>query len=156
MGDASMVGATGCVAHLASSARASASVRVAFQRLQARCIRWQLLRSYCEPPRARGMSSSTTAARGSRWCRLWSTHSPQSAQWVSSALTRLTVCRLRWPLALTFPMLHRSPARSVAGAYDADIAGDMARVTYTFDLAAINQDSEPWVRESGVWRQDDC
>lgn len=40
--------------------------------------------------------------------------------------------------------------------FDADVSGDMARVTYTYDLAAINQDSEPWVREGGAWHEDDC
>lgn len=40
--------------------------------------------------------------------------------------------------------------------FDAQVSGDMARVTYTFDLAAINQDAEPWVREGGSWREDDC
>lgn len=40
--------------------------------------------------------------------------------------------------------------------FDAEISGDLARVTYTYDLSAINQDSEPWVREEGQWREDDC
>jgi len=41
-------------------------------------------------------------------------------------------------------------------AFKAKISGDLARVTYTYAVSAINQDSEPWVRESGAWRQDDC
>lgn len=40
--------------------------------------------------------------------------------------------------------------------FDADVNGDQARVTYTYDTAAINQDQEPWVKESGEWREDDC
>lgn len=40
--------------------------------------------------------------------------------------------------------------------FKADISGDLARVTYTYDISAINQDSEPWVREDGEWKQDDC
>jgi len=40
--------------------------------------------------------------------------------------------------------------------FDADIQGTLARVTYTYDLKAINQDAEPWTRESGKWKQDDC
>lgn len=40
--------------------------------------------------------------------------------------------------------------------FDPTISGDLARVTYTYELAAINQDSEPWVREQGEWKQDDC
>jgi hypothetical protein len=40
--------------------------------------------------------------------------------------------------------------------YDANISGDLARVTYTYDVAEINQDSEPWVKESGAWHEDDC
>lgn len=40
--------------------------------------------------------------------------------------------------------------------FEADVSGDMARVTYTYaDAPEINQDSEPWVNENG-WRQDDC
>lgn len=40
--------------------------------------------------------------------------------------------------------------------FEADVSGDMARVTYTYtDAPEINQDSEPWVNEDG-WRQDDC
>lgn len=40
--------------------------------------------------------------------------------------------------------------------FDADISDDMARVTYTYSLAAINQAAEPWIREGGEWKQDDC
>ena len=39
---------------------------------------------------------------------------------------------------------------------DADVSGDLARVSYTYPIEAINQDSEPWVREGGTWKQDDC
>jgi hypothetical protein len=44
------------------------------------------------------------------------------------------------------------PVRS----FDATVSGDLARVSYTFDVAEINQDSEPWVREGGKWLEDDC
>jgi hypothetical protein len=37
-----------------------------------------------------------------------------------------------------------------------DLAGDLARVTYRYDVAAIDQEREPWVREGGRWHQDDC
>jgi hypothetical protein len=37
-----------------------------------------------------------------------------------------------------------------------DLAGDLARVTYRYDVAAIDQEREPWTREGGRWRQDDC
>jgi len=40
--------------------------------------------------------------------------------------------------------------------FHAQISGDLARVTYTYDVSAINQDSEPWVREGGHWHEDDC
>jgi hypothetical protein len=40
--------------------------------------------------------------------------------------------------------------------YDAQVSGDHARVTYTYDVAALNQDAEPWVREEGFWKTDDC
>jgi len=36
------------------------------------------------------------------------------------------------------------------------LSGDLARVTYTYDKAAINQTAEPWVYEGGTWREDDC
>lgn len=36
------------------------------------------------------------------------------------------------------------------------LAGDLARVTYTYSVPAINQSKEPWVREGGQWREDDC
>lgn len=40
--------------------------------------------------------------------------------------------------------------------YDAQVSGDLARVTYTYDVPALNQEQEPWARESGAWHQDDC
>lgn len=40
--------------------------------------------------------------------------------------------------------------------YDAQVSGDLARVTYTYDVPALDQTKEPWVREKGEWRQDDC
>jgi hypothetical protein len=40
--------------------------------------------------------------------------------------------------------------------FDAEVSGDLARATYTYSVPAINQDREPWVRESGEWRTDDC
>jgi hypothetical protein len=41
--------------------------------------------------------------------------------------------------------------------FDAQISGDLARATYTYQAAPeLNQDAEPWVREGGAWREDDC
>lgn len=40
--------------------------------------------------------------------------------------------------------------------YDAEISGNMARVTYTYPVPALDQQQEPWVYEDGQWRQDDC
>ncbi|MDP9432169.1 MAG: hypothetical protein M3P91_05535 [Actinomycetota bacterium] len=40
--------------------------------------------------------------------------------------------------------------------YEAETSGDFARVTYTYDVPALNQTREPWSREKGQWRQDDC
>ncbi|MFF5077364.1 hypothetical protein ACFY36_09950 [Actinoplanes sp. NPDC000266] len=40
--------------------------------------------------------------------------------------------------------------------YSAQVSGDLARVTYTYTVKAINQESEPWTREAGAWHQDDC
>jgi hypothetical protein len=36
------------------------------------------------------------------------------------------------------------------------IAGDLGRVTSTYVKSELNQRSEPWVRENGAWRVDDC
>lgn len=40
--------------------------------------------------------------------------------------------------------------------FKAEISGDLARVTYTFDDSSINQEAEPWTREGGEWHEDDC
>jgi hypothetical protein len=40
--------------------------------------------------------------------------------------------------------------------YSAKVSNDLARVTYTYSIKAINQEAEPWVREDGNWHQDDC
>ena len=40
--------------------------------------------------------------------------------------------------------------------YDAELNGNQARVTYTYTVASINQEQEPWVLEDGAWREDDC
>jgi hypothetical protein len=40
--------------------------------------------------------------------------------------------------------------------YEAEVSGNLARVTYTYPIRAINQDREPWTREGGSWHQDDC
>lgn len=40
--------------------------------------------------------------------------------------------------------------------YSADISGNLARVTYTYDDSSIDQGAEPWARESGEWHEDDC
>lgn len=36
------------------------------------------------------------------------------------------------------------------------LAGDMARVTYTYSVPKLNQTSQPWAREAGAWRYDGC
>ena len=41
-------------------------------------------------------------------------------------------------------------------AYDAQISGDLARVTYTYAVPALDQSAEPWTSEDGAWKQDDC
>jgi hypothetical protein len=40
--------------------------------------------------------------------------------------------------------------------YKAEINVSQARVTYTYDISAINQTQEPWALESGSWHNDDC
>ena len=40
--------------------------------------------------------------------------------------------------------------------FSASVSGDLARATYTYSIKAINQDTEPWVRENGSWHEDDC
>lgn len=40
--------------------------------------------------------------------------------------------------------------------FKAHIEGDLARVTYTYDLKAINQEDQPWTKESSDWHDDNC
>lgn len=40
--------------------------------------------------------------------------------------------------------------------FSSKISGDMARVTYTFSVKAINQTAEPWAKEGSDWHEDDC
>lgn len=115
-----------------SLCRASASVMSLLSWLHLRWSRWQLERSYGDPPRDRGMSSSTSPRMGWGWhpaqggpghlgpCppgvifRVLSTGRSQSAHVCSSALTRLTSSRLRCPLALWSGAAIYYPRRSDA------------------------------------------
>lgn len=36
------------------------------------------------------------------------------------------------------------------------LSGPLARVTYRYDVPAIDQLDEPWARQDGQWRNDDC
>ncbi|PWK64391.1 hypothetical protein BCL76_11535 [Streptomyces sp. CG 926] len=36
------------------------------------------------------------------------------------------------------------------------LAGDMARVSYTYSVPKLNQTSQPWAREGGAWKYDGC
>lgn len=36
------------------------------------------------------------------------------------------------------------------------LSGDMARVTYTYTVPALDQHAQPWVREAGAWHYDAC
>lgn len=36
------------------------------------------------------------------------------------------------------------------------LAGDLARVTYTYSVPKLNQTSQPWAREAGTWKYDGC
>ena len=132
IGDATM---RRCVVFVLSFHRCLASVRVEsdLNWLQLRCMRWQLRLSYGDPPRDLGMSSSTSPRWG--WGRhpgqtppghffpcppgvvvsVLSTRSPQRAQWVSSALTRLVSSRRRWPLALCLGAAKNYPPPGVIG-----------------------------------------
>lgn len=40
--------------------------------------------------------------------------------------------------------------------YKAQVAGGLARVTYGYSVPVLNQDGEPWVRERGGWKNDEC
>lgn len=35
-------------------------------------------------------------------------------------------------------------------------SGNLARVTYRYDRAELDQEGEPWVKQGGRWKQDDC
>ena len=41
-------------------------------------------------------------------------------------------------------------------AFSAEVSGGLARATYRYDNAAINQTAQPWAREDGAWRYDAC
>lgn len=36
------------------------------------------------------------------------------------------------------------------------MSGDLARVTYTYDVPKLDQKFQPWVREDGTWKYDGC
>lgn len=36
------------------------------------------------------------------------------------------------------------------------LSGNLARVSYTYSVPLLNQKSQPWVREGGVWHWDSC
>ncbi|WP_369778846.1 hypothetical protein [Streptomyces sp. R33] len=36
------------------------------------------------------------------------------------------------------------------------LAGDMARVSYTYLVPKLNQSQQPWTREAGAWHYDGC
>ncbi|MEV6569941.1 hypothetical protein [Streptomyces sp. NPDC051577] len=36
------------------------------------------------------------------------------------------------------------------------LAGDMARVSYTYSVPKLNQTGQPWVKEGGAWKYDGC
>jgi hypothetical protein len=37
-----------------------------------------------------------------------------------------------------------------------ELSGNLARVTYQYDIAEISQDREPWAFEDARWKNDDC
>jgi predicted outer membrane protein len=36
------------------------------------------------------------------------------------------------------------------------ISGDLARVSYTYDVPKLSQSGQPWAREDGAWKYDAC
>jgi hypothetical protein len=36
------------------------------------------------------------------------------------------------------------------------ISGDLARVSYTYDVPKLSQTQQPWAREAGAWKYDAC
>ena len=94
------------------------------------------------------------------------------ARAVSSATRRPTVPALEEVMFAAVPVLDRGFVRVVDymgddaavvqgarvsfGRGTRQISGDLARVTYAYDVVEINQDSETWVREGGHWHEDDC
>lgn len=36
------------------------------------------------------------------------------------------------------------------------LSGDLARVSYTYTVPALDQSGQPWAREGGAWRYDAC
>lgn len=69
-------------------------------------------------------------------------------------------CRERVPLDEFNPAVAAAP-RLYGGAEMTSLtvdeqSGDLARVTYRYTIRDIDQEKEPWVRENGGWRNDDC
>jgi hypothetical protein len=69
-------------------------------------------------------------------------------------------CQKMYPLA-SFSVIVAA-AGSLYGtplpmtSFKAHIAGGMARVTYTYTIAGINQTDQPWTLEAQGWRDDNC
>ena len=69
-------------------------------------------------------------------------------------------CRARLDLP-QFASITKSAADEYGKAlkiqsFTAEVNGDLARVTYTYRVSAINQVYEPWSLENGQWHNEDC
>jgi hypothetical protein len=65
---------------------------------------------------------------------------------------QVTLAEVTDGVALAQRMYDEQPVRSLT----AFIEDDEARVTYSYATSDLNQTREPWTRESGEWRNDDC
>jgi hypothetical protein len=69
-------------------------------------------------------------------------------------------CREEAPIELYRPMVEATVEdfgkHEIETVTVDQLSGDMARVTYTYPVPTLTQKQQPWVRESGEWRYDDC
>ncbi|MGW7288043.1 hypothetical protein ACWGH4_21430 [Streptomyces sp. NPDC054847] len=69
-------------------------------------------------------------------------------------------CQEKIPAEVYGPVVEASVKQY--GAHDIktfavdQLAGDLARVTYTYAVPALDQKQQPWAREDGAWRYDGC
>jgi hypothetical protein len=71
-----------------------------------------------------------------------------------------TRCQAKIPAEVYGPVVEASVKQY--GVHDIktftvdQLSGDLARVTYTYPVPALDQKQQPWAREGGAWKYDGC